>query len=399
MMSSTQLIKETFQSGNGILNLIPVFVPRRFSKAGNRLRLDPRDYYALGTQRGSIKERWFSSVIPAMNGELAPPDEGMSYVLPQNGNMGDKFLLRDAVEFLEEQIIGHELMEKYGTWPMYSKFFDYSEPLFHHLHLGFDAAARVGRLGKPEAYYYPPQMNNHPGTFPVSYFGFDPGVTREMVRERLLRYESGDNRITEISRAYRIELGTGWYTPPGVVHAPGSFLTYEPQWNSDVNSIYENITAGEVYPYEFLVENVPSDKKRDIDYVMSLMDWEKNVDPEYRDHYFRPPVLMTEDESYRENWIAYGNEYISGKELTIYPGRSATVKDPAAYGCIIIQGHGTFGPYIAEASIMLRFGQASSDEFFVSEQAARDGVVITNHSRHEPMVILKHFGPNHSGRP
>ena len=82
MKKTTSKIHETFDQGQGILRLIPVFVPRRFSKAGRRLRLHPDDYYALGTQRGSIKERWFSSVIPAMNGELAPPDEGMSYVLP-----------------------------------------------------------------------------------------------------------------------------------------------------------------------------------------------------------------------------------------------------------------------------------------------------------------------------
>ena len=393
------MIRESFESGQGILNLVPVFVPRRFSKAGRRLRLHPHDYYALGTNRGAIKERWFSSVIPAMNGELAPPDEGMSYVLPPSGNLEDRFLLRDAVEILGEQIIGKELKEKYGTWPMYSKFFDYHEPLFHHLHLDFEAAARVGRLGKPEAYFYPPQMNNHPGTFPVTYFGFDPDVTPEMVKERLLDYESGDNRITELSRAYRIELGTGWYTPPGVVHAPGSYLTYEPQWNSDVNSVYENITADEVYPYDFLVENCPEDKKLDIDYVMSLMDWEKNVDPSYRDHYFRPPLPARQEESFSENWIVYGNEYIAGKELTIQPGQTVSITDPAAYGCILLQGHGKFGAHRAEAAVMLRFGQASSDEFFVSEQAARRGVTISNESRFEPMVILKHFGPNNPDRP
>ncbi|MEN8203669.1 MAG: hypothetical protein ABFS28_13820 [Bacteroidota bacterium] len=395
----THSIRETFEKGNGILNLIPVFVPRRFSKAGQRLRLHPNDYYALGTERGSIKERWFSSVIPAMNGELAPADEGMSYVLPANGKLEDKFLLRDAVELLGADIIGNELKEKYGTWPMYSKFFDYFDPLFHHLHLDFEAAARVGRLGKPEAYYFPPQLNNHPGSFPSTYFGFDPGVSKAQVRERLLRYRSGDNRITELSRAYRIELGTGWYTPPGVVHAPGSYLTYEPQWNSDVNSVYENVTSGEVYPYDFLVENCPEEKKEDVDYVMSLMDWEKNIDPNYRDHYFRPPLLASESEQYIENWIVYGNEYIAGKELTIYPGESVTIKDPAAYGCIMVQGHGRFGPYEAEAAMMLRFGQASADEYFVSEEAARKGVNITNHSKHEPMVILKHFGPNYPDRP
>jgi hypothetical protein len=56
------------------------------------------------------------------------------------------------------------------------------------------------------------------------------------------------------------------------VHAPGSVLIYEPQWNSDVNSVQENITSGEMYPYEFLKENVPEKNERDIYYVMSLVD-------------------------------------------------------------------------------------------------------------------------------
>jgi len=49
--------------------------------------------------------------------------------------------------------------------------------------------------------------------------------------------------------------------------------------------------------------------------------------------------------------------------------------------------------------VMLRFGQASNDEYFVSEAAAKEGVVISNHSHFQPMVILKHFGPNHPGMP
>lgn len=393
-------IKQTFEQGGGIFCLMPVFVPRRFSRAGFRLRLHPDDYYALGTKRGSIKERWFSSIIPAMNGPLAPADEGMSYVLPFDGNTAGKFTLREAVDVLGRDLVGDELMTRYGGWPMYSKFFDYEVPLFHHLHLGFDAAAAVRRLGKPEAYYFPPEMNNYAGTFPATYFGFDPDVSKEEVMERLMMYEKGDNRITELSRAYRIQLGTGWYTPPGVIHAPGSYLTYEPQWNSDVNSVYENIASGEVYDYDFLVENCPEDKKRNLEYVMSLLDWEKNVDPHYRKHYFRPPVACpNSDGRYAEKWVAYANDYIAAKELTVQPGQKVVVSDGAAYGCIIIQGHGRFGAYDAEASVMLRFGQPSNDEFFVSEAAAKQGVVIENRSRFQPMVILKHFSPNHPDMP
>ncbi|QJD84613.1 hypothetical protein [Cohnella herbarum] len=398
MTISTQ-IRDTFEKGVGIFRLKPVFVPRRFAQAGKRLRLHPDDYYALGTNRGSIKERWLSSVIPAMNGPLAPEDEGLSYVAV-NDDATEKFLLKDAVAELGAELIGETLQAKYGNWPMYSKFFDFGTPLFHHLHLSDEDAARVGRMGKPEAYYFPPQLNNHLGQFPVTYFGYDPDATYEDVRDRLLQFESGDSRITELSRAYRIELGTGWYTPPGVVHAPGSVLTYEPQWNSDVNSVHENVVAGEVYPYEFLTENCPEDKQRDIDYIMSLLDWEKNTDPHYKKKYFRPPIVCAHtDEKHTEKWITYGNEYFGAKELTVEPGQTVTIRDEAAYGTVLIQGHGTFGVHEAEAAVMLRFGQMSGDEFFVGEQAARKGIVVTNRSKWEPMVFLKHFGPNHPDMP
>ena len=392
-MSNLSTMLDVFEKNEGILRLAPVFVPRRFSSAGKRLRLHPDDYYPLGTARGSIKERWFSSVIAAMNGPQAPADEGMSYV-DVSGRREDLFLFKTAVEELGEKLIGKELKEKFGTWPMYSKYFDYDAPLFHHLHLREEDAQKVGRKGKPEAYYFPPQLNNHPGQFPHTYFGFDPDVSKDEVKARLAMYEAGDNRITELSRAYRIELGTGWYTPPGVIHAPGSYLTYEPQWNSDVNSVYENIVSDEVYPYEFLVENCPEDKKRDLDYVMSLLDWEKNVDPHYRKNWFRPPLIATQDENHVEKWVVYDTGYIAAKELTVFPGKRALIKDQAAYGCILTQGHGRFGSYSAETAIMLRFGGLSADEYFVSEAAAKSGVTVINHSLSEPLVILKHFGPN-----
>ncbi|MHB1628133.1 MAG: hypothetical protein ACYCVB_07125 [Bacilli bacterium] len=399
-MSEANAIRDTFVRGEEIIRLVPNFVPRRFGQPGRRLRLHPDDYYPLGVHRGAIKERWFSSVIAAANGPDASWDEGLSYVEVLESGGKSKVLFRNFVDELGPMLIGQSLYERYGGWPMYAKFFDFSTPLFHHLHLTDAAASLVNKLGKPEAYYFPYQLNNHLGRFPVTYFGFDPDVTIDEVRSRLLAYESGDNRITELSRASRIQLGTGWYTPPGVVHAPGSVLTYEPQWNSDVNSVYENIVAGEIYAHEFLSENCPSDKQRDIDYILSLMDWEKNVDPHYRKNYFRPPIRCKDsEEGYSESWITYGNAYFFAKELTVMPGQTVRVADPAAYGCIIIQGYGRFGVYNAESATMLRFGQYSADEYFVSESAARKGTVIENHSQTEPMVILKHFGPNRSDAP
>lgn len=397
-MDNQKVIEDTFKDGKGIFRLNPTFVPRRFGKAGHRLKLHPDDYYALGIERGSIKERWLSSTITANNGPLAAPDEGMSYVAV-SPDSDKKFSLKEAVEVLQERLIGKELMETYGGWPMYSKFFDFENPLFHHVHLTFEDAARVGKLGKPESYYFPRQLNNYSGECNATYFGFDPDVKPEDVKERLRNYEKGDTRITELSRAYRVELGTGWYTAPGVIHAPASYLTYEPQWNSDVNSVEENIVSGEVYPREMLVEECPEDKKEDVDYIFGLLDWEKNIDTHYRKTFFRPPVIASETNQYIEKWISYANDYICAKELTVYPGESAVIRDAAAYGCIFIQGHGTFGVYDAETPAMLRFGEQSADEYFVSEPAAREGVTIINKSKFEPIVILKHFGPNHPEMP
>lgn len=380
-------IKKTFEHNNGVFRLIPTFVPRRFSKPGMRLRLHPDDYYSYGTKRGAIKERWFSSVIRCMNGEYALEDEGYSYVAGLEG----KFTLKEAVETLKGGLISEELYAKHGTWPMYSKFFDYADPLFHHVHLDFEAAARVGALGKPEAYFYPAQYNNYYGSFPHTYFGFNPEVTPEDVKKRLKDFDVTDTRITELSRAYRIELESGWYTPPGVIHAPGSCLTYEPQWNSDVNSVYENITSGEVYPKEFLNENCPESKKDDIDYIFSLLDWEKNTEANYKKRFSRPPITIAETKSYTEKWITYGNKYIAAKQLTIYPGEKATVTDNTAYGCILVQGYGKFGDYNCSTPSLIRFGELTEDEYFVSASAAQKGVVIENRSEFEPLVILKHF--------
>jgi hypothetical protein len=39
------------------------------------------------------------------------------------------------------------------------------------------------------------------------------------------------------------------------------------------------------------------------------------------------------------------------------------------------------------------FGQLSNDELFVTMEAAREGIVITNESDTDDLVMLKHFGP------
>ena len=397
--STLSLAEKALERGKGILRLTPTWVPRSFCVPGRRIKLHPDDYYVLGGERGGIDERWFSSTTPAKNGPLTGENEGMSHIVFDDEGTEMQILLKDAVDELKGELIGDRLWNEYGSWPMYSKFFDNMGPLPHHLHHNDEQAALIGQLGKPEAYYFPPQVNNHGGDFPYTFIGIAPGTTKEQIKECLQNFTKGDNKITNYSSAYRLEPGTGWDVPPGLLHAPGSMCTYEPQKASDVFAMYQSLVNEAIIPEELLWNGTPKDRMGDYDQLMEAIDWELNTDPQMMANRFMAPkpvrdAVEMKAEGYSEVWVCYKSDAFSAKELTVFPGQTVTIKDSAAYGMIMMQGHGKMGVWNIETPTMIRYGQLTNDEFFVSEKAAVEGVVITNTSTTDPIVMLKHFGPS-----
>ena len=209
------------------------------------------------------------------------------------------------------------------------------------------------------------------------------------------RWSQGDNGILDYARAYRIEPGTGWFIPSGILHAPGSLVTYEVQWASDVAAIFQSMVEGRALSWDLLVKDVPAGRRRDLDFIVDMIDWPANLDEHFKDnHYLEPvPVADTRDEGYEEKWIVYGtNDLFSAKELTVFPGKSVRIKDNGAYGMIVIQGHGSVDKLPVESPTMVRYGDLTYDELFVSFDAARNGVTFKNEG-YENLVVLKHFGP------
>lgn len=397
-MSDKSLAAKALEQGKGILRLAPTWVPRSFCVPGRRIKLHPDDYYVLGGVRGGIDERWLSSTTPAKNGPLTGENEGLSQVVFNDGENEVQFLLKDAVDELKGELIGNRLWDEYQSWPMYSKFFDNMGPLPHHVHHNDEKAALIGQKGKPEAYYFPPQLNNHGGDYPYTFIGIEPGTTKEQIKECLQNFTKGDNKITNYSKAYRLEPGTGWDVPPGLLHAPGSLCTYEPQKASDVFAMYQSLVNEAIVPEELLWNGSPKESIGDFDSLMDILDWELNVDPNTMANRFMAPkpvkaLQEMQAEGYIENWICYKSDAFGAKELTVLPGKTVTIKDSAAYGIIVMQGHGKMGVWDIETPALIRYGQLTNDEFFISEQAAIEGVTITNASSTDPIVILKHFGP------
>jgi len=389
-----KVLDRALDVGGGLLRLTPTWVPRSFLHPGKRIKLHPDDWYAYGAHRGGIDERWFSSTTEAAN-EGRVWHEGLSFCEYED----EEFLLKDAVAEAGAKLIGDAMFNRYKRWPVYSKFFDNMGPIPHHMHQGFEDAKLVGQEGKPESYYFPPQLNNVDNNFAYTFMGLEPGTTKARVRKCLEDWSKGDNGILDLSRAYRLKRGTGWIIPPGVLHAPGSLCTYEPQWGSDVFGMFQSLVEGREVPWSLLVKDMPPDKHRDLDFIVGQLDWDRNVDTHFKEHNYLEPIIdkVRSGDGYTDRWIVYGTidgqQLFSSKELTLEPGASCALKDPGASGWITVQGRGRIGSLHIQTPMMIRFGARTEDEVFITYEAARAGVKIEN-TGSEPLVGLRYFGPD-----
>jgi len=387
-----EVLDRALDAGGGLLRLTPTWVPRSFLHPGKRIRLHPDDYYAYGAHRGGIDERWFASTTDAAN-EGRKWHEGQSFCSFE----GQKSLLKDAVAEAGVRMVGQAMWDKYKRWPVYSKFFDNMGPIPHHMHQKFVDAALTDQEGKPESYYFAHQYNNCDNAFPYTFMGLEPGTTKADLRQCLKNWSKGDNGILDLSKAYRLKRGTGWLIPPGVLHAPGSLCTYEPQWGSDVFGMYQSIVEGREVPWSLLVKDVPEDKHQDLDFIIEQLDWDKNVDPSFKDNDYIEPITADQGDGWTDAWICYGlvdgKQLFSAKRLTIEPGAKCTLKDPGASGWITVQGKGQMGSLNLQTPAMIRFKAETEDEVFISHEAATNGIEFEN-TGSEPLEGLRYFGPD-----
>jgi hypothetical protein len=396
----TRVLGTALEAGEGLLRLAPNWVPRSFLHPGKRIKLHPHDWYAYGAQRGGIDERWFGSTTDAAN-EGRVWHEGQSFGKLDSDTRGDRlFLLKDAIAAEPARIIGQSLWEQYGKWPVYSKFFDNMGPIPHHMHQRQEDAELVGQEGKPESYYFCPQYNNVDNNFAYTFMGLEPGTTQAEVHRSLENWNRGDNGILDLSRAYRLQRGTGWLIPPGVLHAPGSLCTYEPQWGSDVFGMFQSLVEGREVPWSLLVKDMPAEKHQDLDFIVGQLDWEKNVDTHFKESNYLEPIVADAGAGWVDRWIVYGRvegkQLFSAKELTIEPGAKCTLKDPGASCWITVQGSGRMGKLALQTPAMIRFGAATEDEVFITHEGAIAGVEVEN-TGSEPLVSLRYFGPDTFG--
>ncbi|MDD5017222.1 MAG: hypothetical protein PHO15_03870, partial [Eubacteriales bacterium] len=392
MSTVYDLINKELRMRKGVLNLIPSWVARTLLPPGKRLKLHPDDLYAFGTDHGPLVERWIASVSRADNGDLTVEHEGLSYI-----NIGfgkERMLLIEAMEHVGELLIGKETMKEKGGLTAFAKIYDFARPLPFHVHYMEKDAKSLGFEPKPEAYYFPPQLNQIDYDHPYTFFGLTPGVTPDDIKECLARWDTnGDNGICELSAAYRLRPGTGWNIPAGVLHAPGAYATYEPQRVSDTSMFMQSMVYGKYIERQLLTRFVPKDQQYDFDFMVDKIDWNANMDSNFKLNHYCEPVPTGDEEQmkatgYIEMLVCYGSDEFCAKELTVMPRQKITLKDSASYGGLVLEGYGAINGNQNSSPTVIRYGALTSDEIFVTHDAAINGVVIENLSETDNLVIL-----------
>ncbi|HOJ33613.1 MAG TPA: hypothetical protein PKY35_03100 [Candidatus Hydrogenedentes bacterium] len=380
--SKIAALEKALSDGNGILRLEPAWVARDFLAPAFRLGLT-REQADRGP-RGFICERWLASETPADN-TIPLEGEGLSFL----AGVDVRISLAEAVRTLPEIILGKEYYQKYGAGlHRLAKLFEYSDRLPYHIHQQQHDAQKVGANAKEEAYYFPSgvDMGPHPETF----LGCHPYIVRQGLQEKIfLPYlEKWDSDlILQHAPAFKQIPGDGFHVPAGVLHAPGTAVTFELQENSDVFSMWQAKCGGKIISKELLFKDISEeDRTRDGERAaLKQVNWELCGDPYIYENRHTPPVFLRGNDAGTEDWIFYNTDKFSGIRLIVHPGCTYISKDNGVYSLFVWRGKGTIG------GLDVAGGDPNRDELLVTHDSAVKGVPVVN-TGNEPLEIWKVFG-------
>ncbi len=378
---------------NGVLRLKPTWVPKHFGVPGSRIGLKPED--ANSRSLGPIVERWIASTVTSSGS--TKPEEGLSYVVLDGCN-NCLITLRDLIRAAGEELLGREVYRAYADWPVLGKLLDYWYPIPFHLHHRDEHARLVNKVAKPEAYYYPPELNAHQGPFPYLFIGLSPGTSPEDIRKCLEAWDKGDNGVLYLSQAYKQRPGTGWLVPPGILHSPGTLVTFELQRASDINAFYQSVRYdGVPIPKEMLFADFPPERRGDLEYALELIDWKENLDPLFKvNHYLEPlPAEKPEEtmkDGYISRWVIYGHDLLSARELRLKPKAEVILRDKLPFVVFDVQGYGEIDGKPLESARNVSLDDLTYDEYFIAIGKAQEGVKVVNRSPSSELVLII-YGP------
>ena len=243
----------------------------------------PRRLLRVRRRAGGIDERWFSSTTPADNGPKTSPNEGLCFVVLEDGGRTEKVTLRDAMAELKGAIIGERIWNKVqGLAHVLQVLRQQGGAPPPRASQGPAREARSGRTESPNRIISPCRTTTTGQTIRTPSSACGPERQRTRWPSACETSPKGDNKITNLSTGLRAwSRGRAGTFPRESFMPPGSLCTYEPQKASDIFAMYQSLTGDAIISEELLWKNTPPDKVGNIDYMIEVLDWEANVDPDF----------------------------------------------------------------------------------------------------------------------
>lgn len=377
-MKKEEVLNEELKATNGILRLAPTFVPRTDTTALGRLGV--KEFY-ISPERGYVSERWIASSVEAIN-PVKVQDEGLSFISFTSRSLN--LSLREALQILPGRLLGDKYAEEHeNNFGVLTKVLDSGTPIPWHIHANQEDAMKYWNMnGKEEAYYF--LDSKIMGPLPYSHLAVHPDVTENELLPILKRWN--DDKVLDLSPAYRLNIGEGFHIFPGVPHAPGTALTLEIQEESDVYNTLQAINYGMKIPKEELLFNLPDEEA-----VVKLIDWGKARDPLFYRKYKMHPTKIVNSNSEDNgvaNWVFNPNRTrkFCGKKVSVHPGKTFEGIEKGACAILVWKGEGKI------EEVKVQGGNSNMDELFLSDELATQPHKIVNTGKEE-MVLYKIFGP------
>jgi mannose-6-phosphate isomerase class I len=337
---------------NGVLRLRPTFV-HRFYPDLNRLGQNSLKKNA----RQFIPERWIGSSVEAINPQPIPSG-GLSMLT-------DDLSLRDAIKAAPDRMLSDELYRAHGAeFRVLVKILDPGEPIVFHLHATdaqvkkFPKNFKGHRFGKDEAYYF---LEAPKGPMPYTHVGLYDGVTR---RELVNAVRKGPQYALELSPVIYQHYEQGFFVPAGLPHRPGTALTLEIQQPSDVYTLLETHAGGKPMSAQQMHPGFKT-----LDEAFGLIDFKLAQQVgKLKANRLIPKAAQSKTRGGEIAWVFPPEicKKFGGKRIRVT--RSLTVNENSPFTLWYWKGAGTLNGRKVRAG----------DEFFVTADAARNGIELTN---------------------
>ena len=193
-------------------------------------------------------------------------------------------------------LIGKTIWNKYKKWPVYSKFFDNMGPIPHHMHQSAEAG-RAGRPGRQAGVATTSRRSTTTSatTSPTPSWASSPARPR---RRSASAWRTGTRATTASSisrKAYRLKPGTGWLI--AAVHPARARLALHLRAAVGLRRLRhvpDRSSKAARCRGRCSSRTCPRSKHQDLDFIVEQLDWEANVDPNFKDNHYLEPIPVAD---------------------------------------------------------------------------------------------------------